>query len=231
MLAAQRVLATGGARTSVRGMCAPAATPTIVTEIREHVADMKAKMAAGSGETYTPEAFESAFKAGTVDVSLLSTTLNDFDATAKKLAIKCVTDATSMLKEKASEEAIMADYNWDQWVAKGLDPALVAEVKAILAEGVEEEKALLPDLLKENGLDTLEKEIGEAFKGPDGYLELASKEELAAKAGMEKVIADLEKLEVDAVGLREVTIAEILEREPELRAEIEEDIANNKWGY
>ena len=188
-------------------------------------------MAAGPGETYTPEAFESAFKAGTVDVSLLSTTLNDFDATAKKLAIKCVTDATSMLKEKASEEAIMADYNWDQWVAKGLDPALVAEVKAILAEGVEEEKALLPDLLKENGLDTLEKEIGEAFKGPDGYLELASKEELAAKAGMEKVIADLEKLEVDAVGLREVTIAEILEREPELRAEIEEDIANNKWGY
>ena len=59
----------------------------------------------------------------------------------------------------------------------------------------------------------------------------ASKEEAAAKAGMATCLAAMEKLEVDAVGLREVTIAEILEREPELREEIEEEIKNNNWGY
>ena len=50
-------------------------------------------------------------------------------------------------------------------------------------------------------------------------------------AGMTKCLESMEKLEVDAVGLREVTIAEILEREPELRAEVEEEIKNNNWGY
>ena len=61
--------------------------------------------------------------------------------------------------------------------------------------------------------------------------QMASKEEAAAKAGMATCLASMEKLEVDAVGLREVTIAEILEREPELREEIEEEIKNNNWGY
>ena len=36
---------------------------------------------------------------------------------------------------------------------------------------------------------------------------------------------------LDAVGIKDVTIAEILEREPELREEIEEEIKNNNWGY
>ena len=196
----------------------------------------------------------------------------------------------------------MAGYDWSQWERKGLDGALVSEVRAIMEQGVAAEQQLVPELTKENKLDEMEKEITEAFQGPGGFLETASTEEKAATAAMLRCISDMEKLEVDAVGLRDVTIAEsaqpppdvhdppplpaarrspfpgpflvvappspsprdppppappphphqfahragtrmpddeprvcvphaVLEREPELRAEIEEEIKNNNWGY
>lgn len=46
---------------------------------------------------------------------------------------------------------------------------------------------------------------------------------------MANIIAEMEKLQLDVEGIKNVTIAEILEREPELRAEIEEEIKNNVW--
>jgi hypothetical protein len=216
-----------------RGLCTPAATPQVVHEIREAVADMKAKIEAkpAAGEVYTPETFEADLKSGKVDVSLLSNTLSDFDVTARKLAMKCVSDMSTMAREKAEEEATMAGYDWSQWERKGLDSAVVSEVRAIMEQGVAAEQQLVPELTKENQLDEMEKEIVQAFKGPGGFLETASAEEKAATAAMLTCISDMEKLEVDAVGLRDVTIAEILEREPELRAEIEEEIKNNNWGY
>ena len=64
---------------------------------------------------------------------------------------------------------------------------------------------------------------------PRTQFELASKEEKAAEATLLECVAEMEKLSVDADGISEVTIAEILEREPELRAEIEEEIRNNVW--
>ena len=62
-----------------------------------------------------------------------------------------------------------------------------------------------------------------------GLMEIGKKEELAAEAGMLQSVAELEKLEVDVVSVSTVTIAEILEREPELRAKIEDEIKNNVW--
>lgn len=37
--------------------------------------------------------------------------------------------------------------------------------------------ALMPELIKENKLDELQKEVTSAFKGPGGFLELAAAEE------------------------------------------------------
>jgi hypothetical protein len=216
-----------------RTLCAPAAAPPVLTEIREAIADMKEKAEAkpAEGSAYTASSFQAALGSGKVDISLLSTTLGSFDISARKLALKCVADSATMTREKAEEEAVMAAYDWSTWEKKGLDASVVAEVKAIMAEGLAKEKTLMPELIKENKLDELQKEITDAFKGPGGFLELAAAEEKAAKAGMLACLADMEKLELDAVGIREVTIAEILEREPELRAEIEEEIKNNNWGY
>lgn len=216
-----------------RHLCTPATTAPVVTEIREAIAHMKAQieLKPAEGSVYTAATYESAMKAGKIDAALLSSTLSSIDISAKKLALKCVADSASMAKEKAEEEAIMAGYDWSQWEKKGLDASVVAEVKSIMESGLAAEKALMPELIKENKLDELQKEVTSAFKGPGGFLELAAAEEKAAKAGMLSCLEAMEKLEVDAVSIRDVTIAEILEREPELRAEIEEEIRNNNWGY
>lgn len=216
-----------------RGWCSPAVPPPVVVEIREAITDMKAKIGAkpATGEIYLKETFEQDLKAGQVDTSLLTSTLADFDIRARKLALKCVNDAAHMKREKAEEDGVMAAYDWSQWERKGLDAAVIQEVRAIMQDGVEHEKERLPELVKENKLDDLEREVLHAFKGPDGFLDLAGKEETAARAGMLNCLSDMEKLELDAMGLRDVTIAEILEREPQLRAEIEEEIKNNNWGY
>jgi len=42
-------------------------------------------------------------------------------------------------------------------------------------------------------------------------------------------VADLETLEKQIDGVKTQTIAEILEMEPELRKEVEEEVANNVW--
>ena len=243
----------------------------MLTEIRAEIESMKAQIAMKPDESlYTADSFDAALKSGKVDMSMLSSTLDTIDPAARKLAMKCVSDANMMAKTKESEEAIMADYDWSVWEKKGLDPETIAEVKAIMEKGIADEAAMLPELMKEQGIEELEKSVKDAFNGPDGFLEvrtppppplpllflcptplslivagphthspplclppqqMASKEEAAAKAGMATCLAAMEKLEVDAVGLREVTIAEILEREPELREEIEEEIKNNNWGY
>lgn len=78
-------------------------------------------------------------------------------------------------------------------------------------------------------IEAVLKQWNAAFEGKDGLLELAAKQEKAAEAGLLQVVADMEKLELDVVGVADVTIGEILAREPELRAEIENEIKNNVW--
>ena len=271
-LATRRVARPLASAVGRRSLCAPAETAPVLTEIRAEIESMKAQIAMKPDESlYTADSFDAALKSGKVDMSMLSSTLDTIDPAARKLAMKCVSDANMMAKTKESEEAIMADYDWSVWEKKGLDPETIAEVKAIMEKGIADEAAMLPELMKEQGIEELQKSVKDAFNGPDGFLEvrtppppplplyssaprlslsndsrraltltppplpspqqMASKEEAAAKAGMATCLASMEKLEVDAVGLREVTIAEILEREPELREEIEEEIKNNNWGY
>jgi len=55
------------------------------------------------------------------------------------------------------------------------------------------------------------------------------KEEKAADATLMTCIAEMELLTKQMEGISEQTIAEILEQEPEMRKEIEEELENNVW--
>lgn len=65
---------------------------------------------------------------------------------------------------------------------------------------------------------------------PLPQLSEAKKAEAESNAGITQCIADLELLEKQMQGISEQTIAQILEQEPEMRKEIEEEIANHNWG-
>ena len=140
---------------------------------RAEIESMKAQIAMKPDESlYTADSFDAALKSGKVDMSMLSSTLDTIDPAARKLAMKCVSDANMMAKTKESEEAIMADYDWSVWEKKGLDPETIAEVKAIMEKGIADEAAMLPELMKEQGIEELEKSVKDAFNGPDGFLEV-----------------------------------------------------------
>jgi len=213
--AALRPLSAIGA---VRTLCAPAVP--LIDEVRADLAEMKAKATQSVQLGYTPEAFSAALAAGTVDTTLLSSTM-DFSDDARKMVMKLNMGVASMNKEMATP--MVADFSAME--AK-LDASVVAEVSSIFSSELEA-------AMKENDSSTeivaLEKEISAMFTGSGGLYELASKEEKASEAGMLQCIADMEKLEVDVQGVSSVTIGEILDREPELRAEIEEEIKNNVW--
>ena len=91
-----------------------------------------------------------------------------------------------MVKEMEEQKEMIDAYDWAQWEKKGLDAATIAEVKAVMAAGVDAEKGMLGDT--KGAFEAMEKEISAAFKGPGGFLELAAGEEKAAAAGMAKCV-------------------------------------------
>jgi len=205
-----------------RGLCAPAVP--LAEQVATDIEDMKAKIASSAGEgMYTPSAFEADLNAGKVDYGKLSMTLGDFSPEARKTMSKLSKETADMLTKMSAPEE---ELDWSSWEAKLADPSAIAKVKAICDEAA---STLETELAKDTSFADLEKEISEGFKGAGGLFELASKEEKAAEAGMLQCVADMEKLTVDIDGVSQVTIADILEREPELRAEIEEEIKNNVW--
>jgi len=217
----------GALRPLQRGLCAPAATEVPLTQqMKDDIVDMKAKIAASSaGDGYAIGEFEAAAKAGTVDMSKLSATLGDFNDLARKMIVKLTNKSADMANNMV--EVDVGALDWSKYEGKVSDPTVVAKVKAILEKQVTE--AASAELPMAKDLDEIEAKIVNEFNKPDGIFELASKEEKAAEATLLECVAEMEKLSVDADGISEVTIAEILEREPELRAEIEEEIRNNVW--
>lgn len=221
MLALRRsaVLRLGRTAVSSRNMCAPAVP--LVDQIKADLESMKAQLETKATAGYTPEAYSSAAKAGTVDASLLSQTV-DFSDEARKTVMKMNMETNKMNMEIAQS---VDGPDFSVWEGK-LSPEIVSQVKAVFEA---ELAAAQGELEASTEVEDLKKEVGAAFEGSGGLFELASKEEKAAEAGLLQCIADMEKLEVDAQGVASVTIAEILEREPELRAQVEEEIKNNVW--
>jgi len=208
-----------------RALCAVAEPETrLVDEIRADIADMKAKIA-GEGVKkaagYSAAEFEAAMNAGSADPSMVNAALEGFPDEARKMVLKNVAASAKIMKDLEVDTSV----DWAAWEAK-LGAELVAEVKAITEKSVAAAQADTGDDAMVAGLTA---EVNDAFKGPNGLFELASKEEKAAAAGMEAILTEMEQMESYVEGVSDLTIADILEREPELRAEIEEELKNDVW--
>lgn len=165
--------------------------------------------------------FEAAMNAGSADPSMVNAALEGFPDEARKMVLKNVAASAKIMKDLEVDTSV----DWAAWEAK-LGAELVAEVKAITEKSVAAAQADTGDDAMVAGLTA---EVNDAFKGPNGLFELASKEEKAAAAGMEAILTEMEQMESYVEGVSDLTIADILEREPELRAEIEEELKNDVW--
>ena len=149
---------------------------------------------------------------------------------------------------KASAEK--KEIDWATLEAENADdPDFLAMLKQIAAAEAEMFAKASADLLAEQ--PKLEKEISDHFNKEGGLLSVSAEIEAAAKKEMEDVIHKLEVLEdqmkvapphpppcARAVAhaciatwqtIDDVTVAEMLEKDPEMRKEIEEEIKNHNW--
>jgi len=212
MLARQTLLRV--ARPHVRTLC-------LAQDVASKIVELKEVAASTGSSGYSVADFKSDLAAGKVDASKLGETMA-FSDKAKKMALKM--NAEINIARMAGEKDVSLD--WGAWGEKITTPGLVdkiqaaadAELAATLAEA---------DLDKKS--ESIKAQIKAVFSGSNGLYEMASKEEKAADAGLLQCIAELELLEKQVDGVSTQTIAEILEQEPELRKEVEEEVANNVW--
>merc|ERR1711935_360483 len=110
-----------------------------------------------------------------------------------------------------------------------IDDPVVGKLKAA-HEMISKEMEAGPIAKHAAGQEELIAKVKDAFEGSDGVFATARKREAASQAGMEDQIKSLEALGSQITGLKEQTIAEVLESDPEMRKDIEEEMKNHQWG-
>jgi len=176
-----------------------------------------------SAPPYEFEKFKSDVMNGTVDISAYQKALEtpiDPEGNIKKMGMKLYGDLVKL--QSTNLEPIKLD--WDKWADK-LGDDFVAEVKAEFDKSVSEVTKALAAKQAENSaqLEALyKKNMAEAEKVSASYKQVAEEGRLHAIEKMEDLVKEAENL-------KEMTIAEIIENDPEMRKQIEDDIKNNVW--
>ena len=163
------------------------------------------------------------------------------------------------IKENQTPAAAAAEVDWAMWSEKLDDPELVAKVKAAYEDHLKDLEANTRPMLEGEKAEQIAEMKAKfaplvrarprppsaarppALAAPHRshpptrarplvlQYEEMSKEEKAADATLMTCIAEMELLTKQMEGISEQTIAEILEQEPEMRKEIEEELENNVW--
>ena len=115
--------------------------------------------------------------------------------------------------------------DWEHFEDAINDP-VVAEMKAIYETTMKEAEAgPIADFEKDQ-----QKMVATTKAAFEEMFAEGRKAEAASQAGMEQAIQDITALGSQMTGLKEQTIAEVLEADPAMRAEIEEEMKNHQWG-
>jgi len=234
-----------------RGLCAVAESEAPLSEIVEtQIAEAEAMLAAvksKEGMPYTEAELAKDVEAGTIDLDKITAmmsvrTMGDLDGEmpawgslfASKM--KPVKDATILacteINEMSASTPEVAKIDWaemeKEYVEAGIDTTALLAFKA----GMEETLATLEAGVSEAigaEVATLDKIMAMYFEGPGGMKALAKEfDEILIK---EKTYAleRLTEMKDEILNIRTVTVAEILEKNPEWAKEIEEDIKNHNW--
>jgi len=196
-----------------------AAPPPLLGKVQTLISDLKA---GSSYSGYEPDQFAADVKAGKVNTTLLADTF-DFSDEYKKHAMKTYQEMVAAKMENAKP---VKEIDWSEFEGI-LDADLLADVKSTVATMQEEVLKKEHPIFKE--FDQMAADFKVGVDGPGGLMEMARKREAAGSAGIEGIITELETLEKDIAGLKTMTIAEILENEPELRKEVEAELSEHNW--
>jgi len=196
-----------------------------VASVTEAVAKLKAEMATPKGLDYTAEQVTADAANGKIDVSKIGSLFEFLDDDIKKDAMKTAAEINHMKRKMA--EPGKAPFDWAAMEADTGDKDLVAAIK-----GIYEQELLMFRKHAEKNVEKkaeVMKTIKADFAKPGGLYEQATKFEKDAHEEKLQLIVQLEELESQLKTVEDITIAELLENDPTMRKEVEEEIAGNNW--
>ena len=202
-----------------RTMCAPALSSETLAST---IADCQSKMDSKFVTPYTEEKMAADLEAGSVDSSALKEMFG-FNDHLMKSVLQAVGKYNVEKAQIAENDKTVID--WEHFEDAINDP-VVAEMKAIYETTMKEAEAgPIADFEKDQ-----QKMVATTKAAFEEMFAEGRKAEAASQAGMEQAIQDITALGSQMTGLKEQTIAEVLEADPAMRAEIEEEMKNHQWG-
>jgi len=225
MLALARSKAVLGRARHVRQLCAPA--QDIASKLSESIETAKSVIDAPKGASAYPiDKLSADIEAGTIDVLKIGEIFGGNDKMKKQAMGQA--SKTNELKKKITDFK-MPTVNWDDWQAKFASmPGTVDKIK----EHFEAEQAKFNaemDKVETEMIAQGKAELDKIYLGANGLIakaEAADKEDAAMRV---ELLGQLESMLHEAQNIDTLTIAEILEKNPEWQAAIEEDLKNHNW--
>lgn len=209
----------------MRQLCAPA--QDIAAKLAGSIETAKSIIDAPKGASVYPlDKLSSDLEKGTVDVLKVGEVFGGSDK-MKKTAMGQASK-TNELKKKIADFK-MPTINWDDWQTKFASmPGTIDKIKAHFETEQVKFNADM-DKIEADMMTKAKAELDKVYLGPNG---LIAKAEAADKAEAEyrvQLLAQLENLLHEAQNIETLTIAEILEKNPEWQKAIEEDLQNHNW--
>jgi len=196
---------------------------SIVKGIEDAIVEAKAAAASTPTLPYSQADLEADAASGSINVMKLGEIFkNDGEMKGKVL------EAAKYINAGAKAPA---NFDWDAWDAKftaaGL-PGVVDSFKEEVNPMLEKLNAQLDERTEE----IIAKQVAsfdEKLNAPDGLLAKAKKIDEQCAEGKKASILKLEELLYQAQNADKLTVAEMLEKNPDWREAIEEDIKNHNW--
>merc|ERR1712048_150389 len=209
----------------VRPLCAPAVD--IATKLAESIETAKGIInSPKAASAYPLEQLNADIAKGSVDVMKIGEVFSGNEK-MKKMAMGQASKSNELKKKIADMKT--PTVNWDEWQVKFASmPGTIDKIKEHFeAESVKFNAEL--DKMEAEMVTKGKAELAKIYTGPNGLIAKAEAADKAEGAYRVELLAQLENLLHEAKNIETLTIAEILEKNPEWQKAIEEDLQNHNW--
>lgn len=196
-------------------------TPLNLETVQQSISQIKAEISSPAELVYTPAQAAADAEAGKLDINKISELFKDFPAESKKEAMKMASAINESQRQLANK--LPVDFNFAEIEAtegKEFHDAF----KAVHDAEVDRANTYQEELKAER--PKIEAQISAAFQE---MRVKAAEAEKNANAEKLSLITQLEELSLQMQSAEDITIAELLENDPEMRKEVEAEISANNW--
>jgi len=216
---------------NARPLCAAADPDKIINDIKATIETAKKLIETPpTKSSYSAEDVKADVANGTINSSKLGQMFAD-DEDMKKDMMKRAGQINTLKMQLASHK--LPEINWDKYnkilSENGMAAGTIDTLKATFAE---QEAGFISAVQQSKSLDidAGTAEVNRLFDGANGITDQFKAVDAKLNADRVSSLAQLEELLHESTNIDTLTIAEILEKNPEWQKAIEEDIKNHNWG-